>query len=490
MALIRLPVPAVGVSGTRRILLELDVASSVADTAAQAHVYGIEDNAWTEASFTWQQAAAFLKSGVPAGSRIEHNVVTGHGGAARMLGQLAADSAEMTRMGIDVTDFARSRSDGVASFLIVQEHRWDVAQPSLENGDIQAAGLRIRSREASSGTPPRLATLVSAHGTTPSAREATVRGGSFANQDVDEVADGFLMVKHGNDLSFSRKSYFQFDLPPGLADPDAPATLTLRFQGSFSHQIQVWSLAGLSTPLDPAMNWNQAPANSTTDNGMLSVGTPAATLQVSSVRVDPGTALNPHLLTFPRLGDLLDGDRVTLVLTGVDSPQNHTGGLRIAAGSVTLDYQVRQQSASPWHDWRVARFGNEAGDPQVAGPLADPDRDGIPNLLEYALGGGPETADHALLPIIRANGQGFEIRFSRNPAATDVILTCQQAATPAGPWSDVARSSAGGVIQALVEGVGIAENHGTGSMLEVVIQVLMPTAAAGFYRLRAVVDGG
>ena len=574
VALIRLPVPAADIAGLRRVLLEMDVASSAAGTSAQAHVYGIENNGWSEESLTWQQAAAFLKSGVPQGNRIEHNVVTGHGGVARILGQLGADSDVMTRMGIDVTDFALTRSDGMATFLIVQEHRWDVAQPSLASGDTQAAGLRIRSRESGSGTPPRLVTVhsssppvIESHpqsvtvpegsplvleveaaglgpiehqwrrngvvlagqtanllevpaatsadsgdydvvvsnpfgfatselarvrvfvpGTAQVAREATVRGGSSANQDVDEAADGYLMVKHANDLSFARKSYFQFELPPGRADPDAPATLTLRFQNSFSHQIRLWSLSGFPAPLDPAMTWNQAPANSTGDNELLTTGTPSATMRADSTRIAPGSALTPYAFNLPRLGDIMENNRVTVVLAGVDDSRNNSGGLRVAPDSVTLDYQVLAL-ASPWRAWQVARFGNEADDPLVAGPAADPERDGIVNLLEYALGGDPGSADHALLPVIGTAGQDIEIRFPRNPAAADVIVTCQRALSPGGPWSDIARSSAGGVMQSLVAGIEVAEEETPASHLEVVIHVLSPAASAGFFRLRAVLAG-
>ena len=161
VALIRIPVPAGEGSLNRRVLLEMDVASSVDGTMAQAHVYGIENNNWSEESFTWQQAGEFLKSGVPVGNQIKNNVVKGHGTAARMLGQLAADSSSMVRMAVDVTDFARTRKDGMATFLIVQEHRWDVALPSLASGDTQSAHLRIGSRERQGGQPPRLVAFVS-----------------------------------------------------------------------------------------------------------------------------------------------------------------------------------------------------------------------------------------------------------------------------------------------------------------------------------------
>lgn len=68
---------------------------------------------------------------------------------------LATFVLAMVRMAVDVTDFARTRKDGMATFLNVQEHRWDVALPSLASGDTQPAHLRIGSRERRGGEPPR-----------------------------------------------------------------------------------------------------------------------------------------------------------------------------------------------------------------------------------------------------------------------------------------------------------------------------------------------
>lgn len=573
VALIRIPIPELSAHENGRILLEMDVASSVASTGAVAHVYGIEANIWSEDTFNWQQASAFLKSGVPAGNRIEHNVVTGHGVTARILGQLATDSAEMHRMGIDVTWFAKSRTDGMATFLIVQEHRWDVAQPSLESGDTQPAGLRIRSRENKGGVPPRLVTImppaipvIESHpnaatlpvgaplvleveasgpaplghqwrkngvdlegesgnrleipavgtadsgdydvvvsnifgatasqaagvlvyqpGTASVFRESTIRGGSFADADVDEAAAGYLLVKYSNDLSFSRKSYFQFRFPAELADPDAPASLTLRFQNSFSHQVRLWSLAGFDDTLDPAMTWNNAPANSTKDNDMWSIGVPSAARWLDSVRIAPGSGLAPHVLEIPRLGDVLYGGQVTLVLTGVDDTRNNVSGLRIAPDSVTLDYQPKPPSS--WRLWRLACFGNGTDSPGVVGTAADPDRDGIANLLEYALGGHPSLADSAVLPTIRAAGQDIVIRFARNAAAADLELACQRAASAGGPWHDIAVSTSGGAMQALMAEAGLTETEAIPQFSEVTIRVNR-RGQAEFFRLRSkLIDG-
>ncbi len=43
----------------------------------------------------------------------------------------------------------------------------------------------------------------------------------------------------------------------------------------------------------------------------------------------------------------------------------------------------------PMQNWLFANFGSNAGNPAIAGPLADPDGDGLPNLMERALGQSP-----------------------------------------------------------------------------------------------------
>ncbi len=43
----------------------------------------------------------------------------------------------------------------------------------------------------------------------------------------------------------------------------------------------------------------------------------------------------------------------------------------------------------PMQHWMFTAFGEQANDPAIAGPLADPDNDGLPNVLERALGQSP-----------------------------------------------------------------------------------------------------
>jgi hypothetical protein len=47
----------------------------------------------------------------------------------------------------------------------------------------------------------------------------------------------------------------------------------------------------------------------------------------------------------------------------------------------------------PIEAWRIAHFGASALNPDIAGDVADPDGDGVNNLLEYTSGTDPLRAD-------------------------------------------------------------------------------------------------
>ncbi|MEY4487846.1 MAG: hypothetical protein RIQ79_354, partial [Verrucomicrobiota bacterium] len=69
--------------------------------------------------------------------------------------------------------------------------------------------------------------------------------------------------------------------------------------------------------------------------------------------------------------------------------------------------------------WRTARFGANAGNAVISGNTADPDADGRPNLLEYALNTDPGTPDAG--PVLGTTATG--------PA--NLQLTFQRIASPA-----------------------------------------------------------
>lgn len=475
VALIRIPVPAGSSPDVHSVLLELDVATTSGVSPIQAHVYGVTDNSWSESSATWTGMASVLKANVSGGNEIKNNIVASQGTGARMLGQIVADSTVPTTRSLDVTEFVKSRVDGFASFLVVQDHRWDVAQPELTVGDTQAAGLLVSSRE-SGAAGPRLVALVP--NPAPVAREACIRGGSFAGADVDEAALGYLMVKFSTSLDAARKAYFQFDLPSSGVDLNAPATFQISFNNTFAQQIQLWGMKQAVPGFSETMTWNSAPANDPASNGIL---TSQATPIGGAVMINPGAGLLPYTFTLPRLGDHLFGNQVTLILSGMDDPANASGGLRIAPGSATLGFGMAP--APPWMTWQQARFGTDWQNEARSGAAADPDQDGVVNLLEYALAGDPLVAQAGLLPTIQHANGGVEFRFSRNPALTDLRITLQAAGTLDGVWTDFAMSERGAPFNVLNAIASVTETTGSPTRL-VTFAIGDGATWARFLRLR------
>ena len=106
----------------------------------------------------------------------------------------------------------------------------------------------------------------------------------------------------------------------------------------------------------------------------------------------------------------------------------------------TLDtsFAVTVLSSDALVAWRQTYFATTAAS-DAASDLADPDGDGLPNLLEYALGASPLTASGPALAVGRA-GQNLTLAYPRiaDPALT---YTVEAADSLAGPWSTVATES-------------------------------------------------
>jgi regulation of enolase protein 1 (concanavalin A-like superfamily) len=90
-------------------------------------------------------------------------------------------------------------------------------------------------------------------------------------------------------------------------------------------------------------------------------------------------------------------------------------------------------SASPVTTWQTLHFGSTAA--PSAQLAADPDQDGVPNILEYAFGLNPLITS-SLPPLNPATTPtGLRFTIPRNPAATDVSLVLEYNDTLSATWS-------------------------------------------------------
>jgi hypothetical protein len=89
---------------------------------------------------------------------------------------------------------------------------------------------------------------------------------------------------------------------------------------------------------------------------------------------------------------------------------------------------------APYDAWRAARFtAEELLDPAISGDTADPDGDGLANLMEYALGLEPKTANVLPGPVVESDH--LTLRYTRALNATDVTLTPEASGSVTGGWS-------------------------------------------------------
>ncbi len=163
---------------------------------------------------------------------------------------------------------------------------------------------------------------------------------SSGNGDFDEATAGYITTKFSSALTSARKAYFQFDLSSLDVLPSSSATFTVSFHNSFQQNVQLWALNQAYPTLTAAATWNNAQANDTASNGMLTGGALNATAIGSPVFI-PTSYPNADTFTIPNIGNYVRGGKVTLVLTGTTGTgTNNTSGLRMERNSATLQFTV------------------------------------------------------------------------------------------------------------------------------------------------------
>lgn len=78
----------------------------------------------------------------------------------------------------------------------------------------------------------------------------------------------------------------------------------------------------------------------------------------------------------------------------------------------------------PISAWKLAYFGADANNPAIAGDSADPQQDGMVNLLAYAYGLNPLVTNTNPFTGSFADNQ-FQLNFPRNISANDITYNIQ-----------------------------------------------------------------
>jgi len=132
-----------------------------------------------------------------------------------------------------------------------------------------------------------------------------------------------------------------------------------------------------------------------------------------------------------------------------------TGSFTVQAGRIDL---VLTDPQSPFELWTTQRFGASAP-PALTAPLADPDGNGVVNLIEYALGGAPEQPfGLGLLPQVQHSGGRLGLSFQRiaDPSLTYSVEAGDSIGEMVSIWTSTGAANVAGpvVVQDLSEAVG------------------------------------
>jgi hypothetical protein len=129
----------------------------------------------------------------------------------------------------------------------------------------------------------------------------------------------------------------------------------------------------------------------------------------------------------------------------------------------------------PINVWRRASFTPaELADPSISGDQADPDHDGLSNLMEYALGLPPKNPTTTNRPYASVTTGYLTLTYTRAKAATDVSVVVEQS-------NDLVTWHSG---TNYVQQISLVDQ---GSTQLITAQTLVPVgaSAANFVRLRA-----
>ncbi|MGL4399529.1 MAG: hypothetical protein ACRCXD_06650 [Luteolibacter sp.] len=124
----------------------------------------------------------------------------------------------------------------------------------------------------------------------------------------------------------------------------------------------------------------------------------------------PAGQTTSTLPVIPIADFIAQGNRTVIVAAGADF-----ASVRDVSQAVTVTIEDKPADA-----WRAAVFSPaELADPAISGDTADPDGDGLPNLVEYALGLLPLSSNVPPSPMINSSGY-LALSVAKNPAATDI----------------------------------------------------------------------
>lgn len=183
--------------------------------------------------------------------------------------------------------------------------------------------------------------------------EAIVRNDTQADIDQDEAGTGYMMVKFTTGAG-ARQSYFQFDLTGQNADLSQTATFSMFLQSNGRSQtLQVWALdQAYVGGFTDGITWNNAQANDTTNNDLLTTGALTATTIGSTIVVPGSVSTGDEVnVSSSSLSPFVFDNKITFVVTGVNAGSSaansaNAAGFRAQRNNSELEFAVVPEPSS------------------------------------------------------------------------------------------------------------------------------------------------
>ena len=168
-------------------------------------------------------------------------------------------------------------------------------------------------------------------------------------------------------------------------------------------------------------------------------------------------------------------------------PGQVAGPLRVGTyeGTITVSTTgkvsfIAQGTATPFQTWALTFPALDTAAKRL--PDADPDNDGLTNLMEFVLNGNPGTVDPSVVPTLNASGTDFVFSFARRDDSEAGSTLVFQYSTDLTGWTDTTVGASGGVVGAAT--VVVTENSTNPDAITVTVPKTTAPGGRLFGRLK------
>ena len=222
--------------------------------------------------------------------------------------------------------------------------------------------------------------------------------------------------------------------------------------------------------------------NATKTSAMVIANTGSAALTVSGIAYPAGFSGNWTG------GTIAAGGNQTVAVTFAPAAAQGYNGTITVSSDMTGGTNTAPVSGtgvavfSPYASWQATKFSPADIGAGLSAPAVDFDHDGMANILEYAFGKDPKTADFPDV-VSTVSGSNLQVSFPCDAACTDITYIVQTSPDLA-TWTDIA-TSAGGAATLPVGVLSVVDDTGTGARtVTVTDSAMLPTNAQRFLRVK------